>query len=85
MVVQSIILNNKLILSVNDFLNLSTDIISSDLLSLDFNLDYNIVKNYLESERTCPIVNLAKSEDAEEISKIFKDIYWNNVDLAFKI
>ncbi|MCJ7647595.1 MAG: hypothetical protein MUP85_03175 [Candidatus Lokiarchaeota archaeon] len=75
MVVQSIILNNKSILSVNDFLSLSADIISSDLLNLDFDLDYSIVKNYLESERTCPIVHLAKTEDAEEISKIFQDIY----------
>jgi len=76
--VQNIVLNNKIILTVNDFLSLSTDIISSDLLNLDFNLDCNIVKNYyLDSERTIPTIHLAKSEDAEEISKIFKDIYQN--------
>jgi len=77
LVIQSIVLNNKTILSVNDFLSLSADIISSDLLTLDFNLDYSTAKNYIESERICPIVQLAKSEDAEEISNLFKDIYQN--------
>ena len=77
MVVQSIILNNKSILSINEFLALSSDIISSEILNLDFNLDYNILKSYLDSKKICPIVHFAKSEDAEEISKIFKDIYQN--------
>ena len=77
MVIQSIILNNKSILSINDFLDLSTDILSSEILNLNFNLDYSILKDYFSSERICPVVHLAKSEDAEEISKIFKDIYQN--------
>jgi len=80
LVVQSIIFNNKSILSINDFLDLSSDIISSDIykiLNLDFNIDCTLFQNYLDSERICPIVHLAKSEDAEEISKIFKDIYQN--------
>ncbi|MCJ7651986.1 MAG: hypothetical protein MUP85_25585, partial [Candidatus Lokiarchaeota archaeon] len=77
MVVQSIILNNKSILSINEFLALSSDIISSEILNLDFNLDYNILKSYLDSKKICPIVHFAKSEDAEEISKIFKEIYQN--------
>ena len=77
MVIQSIILNNKSILTINDFLALSSDIIRSEILNLDFNLDYSIIKNYLDSERTCPIIHKAKSEDAEDISIIFKDIYHN--------
>jgi len=77
LVIQSIILNNKSILTVNDFLALSSDIMSSELLNLDFNLDYSIVKNYLDSERICPTIQLAKSDDAEDISKIFRDIYQN--------
>jgi len=77
LVVQSIILNNKSILSINEFLALSSDIISSEILNLDFNLDYNILKSYLDSKKICPIVHFAKSEDAEEISKIFKEIYQN--------
>jgi len=77
LVIQSIILNNKSILSINDFLDLSSDIHSSEILNLNFNLDYSILKDYFSSERICPVVHLAKSEDAEEISKIFKDIYQN--------
>ena len=70
-------MNNKSILSINDFLDLSSEIISSEILNLDFNLDYSLLKNYFSSERICPVVHLAKSEDAEEISKIFNDIYQN--------
>ena len=78
MVSQSIILNNKSVLTINEFLDLSLNIANSDIqeiLNLDFQLDYTLLRGYLESERICPIVQLAKPEDAEEITQIFKEIY----------
>jgi hypothetical protein len=78
LVSQSIILNNKAILTVNEFLDLSNEIVSSnieEILELNFDLDYSILKNYLESERICPIIQLAKLKDAEEIAEVFKEVY----------
>ena len=80
MVSQSIVLNDKTILTVNEFLDLSLDFISSDIqeiLNLEFDLDYSFLQNYLESDRICPIIQLASPEDAEEITNIFKEVYKN--------
>jgi len=74
----SIILKNQIILSINQFLNLYHEIDRTDLeniLTLDFDLDYSVLERYVNSQRICPIIELARPEDAEEISQIFKEIY----------
>jgi hypothetical protein len=74
----SIILKNQTILSINQFLNLYNEINRPDLehiLRLDFNLDYSVLERYFKSQRICPVIELARLKDAEEISNIFKDIY----------
>ncbi len=78
MVSSSIILKNQSILNINQFLELYTEINRLDLhniLKLDFNLDYSVLERYVKSQRICPIIELAKPGDAEEISQIFKEIY----------
>jgi len=78
LVSQSIILDNKPIKTINEFLNLSIGIVGSnvqEILNLDFQLDYSLLKNYLQSDRVCPIIQLATQNDAQEITQIFKEIY----------
>ncbi|MFX1496350.1 MAG: hypothetical protein ACFFBH_02380 [Promethearchaeota archaeon] len=63
----------KEIIDVDEFLDRYHYISSLDLkliLNLDFELDY-----YYKSEKICPIIELAKPEDAKEIVGIFKEIY----------
>lgn len=78
MVSSSIILKNQTILSINQFLNLYHEIDRVDLeniLRLDFDLDYSVLSRYVNSQRICPIIEIAQPEDAHEISLIFKEIY----------
>lgn len=78
MVSSSIILKDQLILSINQFLSLYNEIDKADLeniLRLDFDLDYSVLERYFNSQRICPIIEIAKPKDAKEISQIFKDIY----------
>lgn len=66
----------KEIIDVDEFLDKYHYISSLDLkhiLNLDFELDY-----YYKSEKICPIIELAKLEDAKEIAAIFKEIYREN-------
>lgn len=78
MVSSSIILKNQVILSINQFLSLYSEIDRADLdniLRLDFDLDYSVLERYFNSQRICPVIELAKPIDAEEISNIFNEIY----------
>ncbi|MGB5909608.1 MAG: hypothetical protein WBH31_00305 [Promethearchaeia archaeon] len=73
MVSNSISLKKKEIINVDEFLEKYEYLSNLDLkniLNLDFELDF-----YYKSKKICPIVELAKPEDSEEIANIFKDIY----------
>ncbi len=73
MVSNSISLKKKEIINVDEFLDKFQYLSNLDLkkiLNLDFELDF-----YYKSEKICPIVELAKPEDSEEIANIFKEIY----------
>ncbi|MFX1312851.1 MAG: hypothetical protein ACFFHD_09585 [Promethearchaeota archaeon] len=69
----SISLKKKDILNVDEFLD-SCQFISNfnldQILNLDFELDF-----YYKSEKVCPIIELAKPEDAKKIVDIFNEIY----------
>jgi len=65
-------------LSIDQFLNLYHEIERVDLdkiLRLDFDLDYSVLERYVNSERICPLIEIAKPEEAEEISQIFREVY----------
>ncbi|MFW9783633.1 MAG: hypothetical protein ACFFFB_15220 [Candidatus Heimdallarchaeota archaeon] len=67
---------SKEIIDVDEFLDKYQYISNLDLkhiLNLDFELDY-----YYKSEKVCPIIELAKPEDAKEIVSIFNEIYRGN-------
>lgn len=73
MISNSISLKNKDILNVDEFLDSCQFISNLDLkhiLNLDFELDF-----YYKSDKVCPIIELAKPEDAKEIVDIFNEIY----------
>jgi len=73
LVSNSISLKKKEIINVDEFLEKYQYLSNLDLkniLNLDFELDF-----YYKSEKLCPIVELAKPEDSEEIANIFKEIY----------
>jgi len=73
LVSNSISLETKEIVNVDEFLDKFQYLSNLDLknvLNLDFELDF-----YYKSKKICPIVELAKPEDSEEITNIFKEIY----------
>lgn len=73
MTLNSISLKKKEIINVDEFLDKFQYLSNLDLkniLNLNFELDF-----YYKSEKICPIVELAKPEDSEEIANIFKEIY----------
>jgi hypothetical protein len=45
------------------------------ILRLDFELDYSIIKGENRLQRICPIIEIAKEEDAKIISDIFTEVY----------
>lgn len=69
----SIDLKNKVIINVDEFLEKYQYISNLDLKSiLNLNFELNF---YYKSQKICPIIELAKPEDAKEIINIFKELY----------
>lgn len=70
-------LENKLILrpitTVNEFLKLYNGDFTSNLKNL-LDLDFEIESDH-QTQRICPVIELAKEEDADEIVNIFKNVY----------
>ncbi|TFG24146.1 MAG: hypothetical protein EU532_12805 [Promethearchaeota archaeon] len=78
MVSSSIIQQSQSILSINQFLNIYQDIYKTDLdkiLSLDFEFDRGDIKNYTSFSKILPIIEIAKKEDAEVVSNLYKESY----------
>ena len=78
MVSSSIIFNNQLILSINQFLSTYQNIYEMDLesiLNLDFEFDNDLLRNYSSISRIIPIIKIAIKEDAEVVSKLYKEAY----------
>ncbi|MFX1354851.1 MAG: hypothetical protein ACFE8V_14470 [Promethearchaeota archaeon] len=73
MVSNSLSQEKKEIIDVDEFLDKYEYISNLDLkhiLNLDFELDF-----YYKSKKQCPIIELAKPEDAKEVADVFNEIY----------